>query len=73
MNKANIGWATLAAAIVESGRKERDVYFLTSDWYRFLCDMVSDIITYENDKHNSSLKIRQRKGAGRPISSYEYD
>ena len=73
MNKANIGWATLAAAIVESGRKEHDVYFLTSDWCSFLCDMVSDVILSENDKHSSSLKICQRKGAGRPISSYEYN
>lgn len=73
MNKTDLRWATLAAAIIESGRKECDIYFLTSDWYHFLRDMVSDIISLENDKHNSSLRMHQRKGAGRVISSYEYD
>jgi hypothetical protein len=52
---SDFGWAMLAAAILQSGKRADDKSFLESDWHDVLYDIVSCFLDMKNFKESSSM------------------
>lgn len=53
----DIGWAMLAAAIVQSGEQTNDKSFLESDWHDVLRDTVACFLDMKGSKDAPSMFV----------------
>lgn len=58
MNDINRGWARLAEAIIASGVKSNDKFFMESEWFEFLKDFVAyDKELFDADTRTNDVYI----------------